>query len=60
MIGLDTNVLLRGLIGESVWPDDNPGRTQRVADLILDSGETFFVNNVVLAETVWVLAHAMA
>ena len=59
MIGLDTNVLLRWLIDESIWPDDDLGQIQAVSDLILDTGETFFVNHVVIAETIWVLANPM-
>ena len=30
MIGLDTNVLLRALIDESVWPEDSPGQMRAV------------------------------
>lgn len=59
MIGLDTNVLLRVLIDERIWPDDNPGQTRAARRLVLESGSTFFVNPVVLAETVWVLEYPM-
>lgn len=59
MIGLDTNVLLRWLIDENIWPDDNPGQTRAVQELVLESGATFFVNHVVIAETIWVLANPM-
>lgn len=59
MIGLDTNVLLRWLIDKSIWPDDNPGQTAAVARLLGDDRKTFFVNAIVLAETLWVLLHPM-
>lgn len=55
MIGLDTNVLLRWLIDDSIAPDDASAQTDLVMQTILDSTETFFVNHVVLAETMWVL-----
>jgi predicted nucleic-acid-binding protein len=51
VIGLDTNTLLRWLIEE----DGADKQSERAAEIILESGETFFVNNIVLAETVWVL-----
>lgn len=56
MIGLDTNVLLRALVSEHVWPDDHPGQTAAARALIQDRNEVFFVNQIVLAETVWVLS----
>lgn len=59
MIGLDTNVLLRALISDSVWPDDHPGQTRAARDLVRDGGQIFYVNQIVLAETVWVLTHPM-
>lgn len=55
MIGLDTNVLLRWLLDDSIVADDAPEQSQVVSDLILESGETFYVNIVVLAEAVWVV-----
>jgi predicted nucleic-acid-binding protein len=59
MIGLDTNVLLRWLITDDVLPDDAPDQTELVSSVILGSGETFFVNHVVLAETIWVLRNRL-
>ena len=59
MIGLDTNILLRWLIDESIWPDDNPGQTAAVEKLMLDERQGFYVNTIVLAETMWVLANPM-
>ncbi len=50
MIGLDTNILLRWLLD-----DDSASGQSDAARIILESNETFFVNNIVLAETVWVL-----
>jgi predicted nucleic-acid-binding protein len=58
VIGLDTNVLLRWLIDESIWPNDAPHQTQAIAQII-QSGETVFVNHVVIAETIWVLTQGM-
>ena len=55
MIGLDTNVLLRWLITDDIAPDDAADQTRLVSSIILESEETFFVNHIVLAETVWVL-----
>ncbi|MGA0598036.1 PIN domain-containing protein [Enterovirga sp. CN4-39] len=60
VIGLDTNVLLRALIDKSVWPDDSPGHMRAARDLVLTSGETFYVNLVVLVESVWVLENPLA
>jgi len=50
VIGLDTNILLRWLLD-----DDSASGQSDAARIILESNETFFVNNIVLAETVWVL-----
>ncbi|MDZ4382244.1 MAG: type II toxin-antitoxin system VapC family toxin [Parvibaculum sp.] len=55
MIGLDTNILLRWLLDDSIVADDAPAQTELVSRTILESGETFFVNDIVLAETIWVL-----
>ncbi|WP_426226898.1 PIN domain-containing protein [Pararhizobium sp. DWP3-4] len=55
MIGVDTNVLLRWLIDAQMVDDDAPDQTRVVEDLILQSGEQFFVNHIVIAETIWVL-----
>lgn len=51
MIGLDTNLLVRLITG------DSPEERQRVLDLLdgLSSDETAYVNVVVVAELVWVL-----
>lgn len=59
MIGIDTNVLLRWLIDESIWPDDNPGQTAAVGALLTNDAHTFYVNSIVLAETLWVLQNPM-
>ena len=55
MIALDTNVLVRFLV------EDDPRQTRRARELIrkqTDSGEPLFVPDVVLVETVWVLARS--
>jgi predicted nucleic-acid-binding protein len=59
MIGLDANVLLRWLIDEDTWPEDDPGQTAAVAALLERKSERFYVNTVVLAETLWVLERPM-
>lgn len=53
--GLDTNILLRWLLDDSIVKDDAPEQSDLVSDLILTSKEAFFVNHVVISETIWVL-----
>ena len=55
MRGLDTNVLVRFLV------QDDPKQAARATAVIesaLSSGETLFLNHIVLCETVWVLESA--
>ena len=59
MIGLDTNVLLRWLVDETVWPDDAPEQTAKAAEILSQRETRFFVNTVVLAETIWILARPL-
>jgi predicted nucleic-acid-binding protein len=59
MIGLDTNIVLRWLVDESIWPDDAPAQTALAAKTLSRRDERFFINDVVLAETVWVLTNGM-
>lgn len=54
MIGLDTNALLRWLFDESVWPDD-PGQIAVIRRVVAEAGAPVHVNDVVLAESVWVM-----
>jgi predicted nucleic-acid-binding protein len=54
VIGLDTNVLLWWLVDETVWPDDAPDQTAKAAEILSRRDARFFVNAVVLAETVWI------
>lgn len=56
MIGIDTNILLRWLIDDSIACDDAPHQTDLVARAINDSKQTCFANTVVVAETLWVVA----
>lgn len=51
MIALDTNVLVRYLV------EDDAQQSPAAARLI-ESGESFFVPQIVLCELVWVLSHA--
>lgn len=55
MIGIDTNILLRWLLGTSASPDASAPQTKALEKLNAMVSESFFVNHVVLAETIWVL-----
>lgn len=55
MIGLDTNVLVRYLVGDNLAQAQIASRLIKAASR---EGETFFVNQVVLCELVWVLESA--
>ena len=59
MIGLDTNVLLRWLVDETIWPDDAPEQTALATEALSRRDAQFFVDAVVLAETVWILARPL-
>lgn len=55
MIGVDTNVLVRFLVG------DDPDQEARAASFLARAsagGETLFVAQIVVCELVWVLSHA--
>jgi predicted nucleic-acid-binding protein len=55
MIGVDTNVLLRWLVDETLWPVDNPEQVELARRALSDPANRFFIGCVVLAETIWVL-----
>jgi predicted nucleic-acid-binding protein len=55
MLGVDTNILLRWLIDESLWPPDDATQWAAAQRLIGDNERQFYVNLVVLAETLWVI-----
>jgi predicted nucleic-acid-binding protein len=55
MLGIDTNILLRILLADASGKSDAPEQLALVLETIDNSTETFFVNHVVLAETIWVL-----
>jgi predicted nucleic-acid-binding protein len=59
VIGLDTNILLRWLVDESIWPDDAPHQTKLIAEMLLVPGARFYVNTIVIEETIWVLANRL-
>jgi predicted nucleic-acid-binding protein len=59
VIGLDTSVLLRWLIDDSIAEDDAPSQTALVEAAILDAGEVCYVNAVVTAETLWVVGKTL-
>ena len=54
MLGIDTNILLRWFIDESVWPPDNPTQWAAVQLLLGHPNQRFHVNLIVLAEA-WVI-----
>lgn len=53
--GIDTNILLRWLVDESIWPTDNRAQSDAVERLLLDEAHAIFVNAVVVYETIWLL-----
>jgi predicted nucleic acid-binding protein len=55
MFGLDTNIVLRWLVDESVWPPDDVGQWRAVGRLLDDDNQKFYINLIVLAETLWVI-----
>lgn len=55
MIGIDTNVLLRWLVDETLWPIDDPEQADAARQALSDPANRFFIGTVVLAETIWVL-----
>ncbi|MGN6551931.1 MAG: PIN domain-containing protein [Pararhizobium sp.] len=55
MIGLDTNILLRLLLHDSIVEDDAPGQRELIDRMVTETDERFFINHVVIAETVWLL-----
>ena len=55
IIAIDTNILLRWLVDEDMWPSDNLAQSEAVERLLLDDTKTIFVNTVVVYETIWLL-----
>lgn len=55
MLGIDTNILLRIFLTDLSEGDDTPDQFALVRDAIVGSREPFFVNHVVMVETIWVL-----
>jgi predicted nucleic-acid-binding protein len=55
MLGIDTNILLRIILADSADETDAPEQLALVRDAIVNGNEMFFVNHIVLAETIWVL-----
>ena len=56
MIGIDTNILLRWLLDDSITTDDSPLQTDKVTSAIVEAKKTCFANTIVIAETIWVVA----
>jgi predicted nucleic-acid-binding protein len=55
MIGIDTNVLVRYIVG------DDPAQSAVASEMVeraIERGESLFITQIVLCELVWVLAHA--
>lgn len=56
MIGIDTNILLRWLIGPDEWNiGSSNAEIEIVEKTIRAKGASFFVNSIVVAETTWIL-----
>ena len=55
MLGIDSNILLRVLIMDTPNFHDAPHQFALVKKVVTESEDTFFVNHVVIAETIWVL-----
>ncbi len=55
MTGLDTNVLIRLLVGDD---RKQSAAAREFVEKAVESGETLYLNRIVLAETAWVLARA--
>jgi predicted nucleic-acid-binding protein len=58
MIGIDTNILLRWLYDGS-FSQDSAEQASLVSDLLMNSDEVFYINHIVLVETIWVLLRKM-
>lgn len=59
MIGLDTNILLRWLVDESIWPSHSRQQTAAANALLGDATQRFYANSVVISEIMWVLERPM-
>jgi predicted nucleic-acid-binding protein len=55
VIGVDTNILLRWLVDDPAIVTGNDRQRTLAVDLIENSGERFFINQIVLAETIWLM-----
>jgi predicted nucleic-acid-binding protein len=55
LTGVCTNVLLRWLLASPPLPGDAPEQRSSATALLEDRGRSFFVNDVVVAETAWIL-----
>ena len=51
MIGLDTNVLLRWLVDESVWPCENPAQIAAATALLGSRSENVYINDTDASES---------
>lgn len=55
MLGIDTNILLRIFLTDLSEGDDTADQFALVRDAVFGGREPFFVNHVVVVETIWVL-----
>jgi predicted nucleic-acid-binding protein len=55
MIGIDTNVLVRYIVGDD--PEQSIAASEMV-ERAIDRDETLFISQIVLCELVWVLSYA--
>ena len=55
MIGIDTNIVLRWLLGASLNETGDSRQHDAIIAIAGMADEVFFINHLVLAETLWVL-----
>ncbi|MEM1317906.1 MAG: type II toxin-antitoxin system VapC family toxin [Pseudomonadota bacterium] len=53
--GVDTNVLLRWLVADSLVGDDAPAQKRAAERFFGEAPRPIVINHIVLAETIWVL-----
>ena len=55
MLGIDSNILLRILMMDTPGSHEAPHQFELVKEVVVESKDVFFVNHVVIAETIWIL-----
>jgi predicted nucleic-acid-binding protein len=59
LLGVDTNILLRWLVDESIWPADDPRQWAAVRKLFNDETKRFYINLIVFAEVFWLIENRL-